>query len=236
MARNRSDRIDSVKLELLRKIGDGHYRPGDRFLSNRAIAAKYRVCYQTADRLVRELCQDGHLERRAASGTYLPGKKLVRRGACLCFHARARRPASFGARLLQELIDRLDQVGIEYRVVFDDEPMSSHSEGWYPVHWEWSRAPLPRTGLMLHRRPASGMDSTLWDSVTADDFSGGVCAAQVLRGHVERGSKWVVISGPSDDYRSSARVAGFCSQLPATIIEAGWFVEDGIRVARQVLD
>lgn len=227
----RSDRVEGVKAALVCRIAAG--RPGERFLSNRALAAKHGLSYQTADRLIRELCKEGYLERRPASGTYLPGRIAPMRGAFLGFHSRAQRSDSFGARLLMELTSRLDREGIPYRVAFDDEA-AALILGEYPVLWDWG-GDVPRSGLLLHRRPASGMDSTHWDSVTVDDFSGGVCAAQLLRERVPRGSRWVVLGGPHDDARSKARVEGFRSLLRAESIPAGWFTEDGERVATQVL-
>lgn len=235
MGRSRTDRIEEVRSQVLRKLSDGHHGPGTRFLSNRALATKYEISYQTADRLIRELCKEGHLVRRAASGTYIPGSSTSRNGAYLCFHSRARRSGSFGARLLEELIGRLNREGLPFQVVFDDEP-ASIPDGWYAVLWEWPHALNVSDGLLLHRRPASGMDSTHWDSVTVDDYSGGVCAAQVLRDRIPKGKKWVVVSGPKQDDRSDSRVAGFASLLSCEVVPAGWFTEDGERVAAQVIE
>src|SRR5690606_31690307 len=100
MARPRSEKVKQVKARLVARIHDGLHRPGDRFMSNRAIAEQFQISYQTADRLVRELCDEGLLVRRAQSGTYLPGERATRVGAQLVFHRRARRMGSFGARLL----------------------------------------------------------------------------------------------------------------------------------------
>jgi DNA-binding transcriptional regulator YhcF (GntR family) len=223
--------VQHVKAELIRRLNEGRYDAGQRFLSNRVLASRHDLSYQTADRLIRELAQEGYLERRAASGTYVPGRTPAAHGACLCLHSRSRRAGSFGERLLQELKARLGRDGISSVELFDDEADSDFPEGWYPVLWEWSGRSSPRGGLLLHRRPASGMDSTYWDSVTVDDFSGGVCAAQLLRMHVPQGRKWVVISGPQEDDRSEARVAGFCSVHSADVIPAGWFAADGERAA-----
>jgi len=234
MPRTRSDRVEDIKALLVRRLADGHYRPGERFLSNRAVSSRYGLSYQTADRLIREICAEGYLERRAASGTYLPGKTVSRPGVCLCFRARARLTESFGARLLQEMTFRLTREGIPFLVVYDDDPPQEFPENWYPVLWEWGSRRAPHEGLLLHRRPASGMDSANWDSVSVDHFSGGACAAQVLRNHVRRGSKWIVVSGPPDDYRSKARVAGFRSILKADVVPAGWTAEDGEQVGQTV--
>jgi DNA-binding transcriptional regulator YhcF (GntR family) len=235
VGRPRSEHVEGVKAILLGRLADGNCRAGERFLSNRALAAKHHLSYQTADRLIGELCREGFLERRPASGTYVPGQVKTCLGACLCFNARARRADSFGARLLRDLTARLAEEGVKFWVRFCDEPDAPIGDDWYPVLWEWTGRWPSRAGLLLHRRPAPGMDSTYWDSVTVDDHSGGVCAGQVLRQSAPKGGRWVVVSGPADDYSSRARVAGFRSIMRAKVIEGGWFSEDGSRVAPQVI-
>jgi hypothetical protein len=236
VARPRSDRVEEVKEALVQRLNGGHCRPGDRFLSNRVLANKYQLSYQTADRLIRELCREGYLERRKASGTYIPGRPIPNPGVCLCFHARSRRPESFGGYLLQEMTSQLAQERIPFRVVFDDQTDVVVPSHWYAVLWEWTISDTASSGLILHRRPAAGIDSTRWDSVSVDDYSGGVCAAQALGAQVSSGSNWVVMAGPAEDDRSRARVAGFTSLLPSKVVHAGWFSEDGERAATEVLD
>jgi DNA-binding GntR family transcriptional regulator len=58
---------------LLAGIQSASSHPGRKFMSNRAIARRYKISYQTADLLVRELAGEGLLDRRPASGTYITG-------------------------------------------------------------------------------------------------------------------------------------------------------------------
>src|SRR4051812_37706484 len=107
MARTRSAKVTHIKTELANRLRDGAYRPGDRFLSARELASGFSISYQTAHRLLDEMCSEGLVERRAASGTYVPGGESALSEVRLIFASRARRPQSFGARLLEGLTERL---------------------------------------------------------------------------------------------------------------------------------
>src|SRR5436190_10971201 len=109
MPRPRSEKVEEIKAKLITRLREGFYRAGDRFLSNRAVAQKFGISYQTAHRLVSELCAEEWLERRPASGTYIPGGKSRGDGVQFIFHKRATRAGSFGARLLAALCARLDR-------------------------------------------------------------------------------------------------------------------------------
>lgn len=226
---------------LVARLNDGLHRPGDRFLSNRAIADQYGVSYQTADRLVRELVAAGLLERRPASGSYVPGKRIDLRGVQLVFHRRARRAHSFGARLIEALTSRLDRERIDWTVTWSGNRPARVALDRYPIVWE-DPATLQRLiserrpALLLNNRPPAGLDSIYVDSVSVDDFSGGACAAQLLVGGRKPPLKLAVLSGPADDPRSQARVAGFLSIAKAQVVASpDWFYEGGLRVANQVI-
>ena len=131
----------------------------------------------------------------------------------------------------------------------------------YPIIWERPEAVdlairLKRTALVLNARPPAGIGATLIDSVSVDDFSGGAYAAQhliaqhlIVRGPGADGPKQepkrsrrpvrpvlAVLAGPKHDQRSAARVAGFLSVAPATVISSTtWFYEDALDVADQAL-
>lgn len=61
-------------------------------------------------------------------------------------------------------------------------------------------------------------------------------AAELLRRHVPAGGVWVILAGPPSDQRSQARVRGFLSRQPATVIAApNWYVQGGLTVAAKVL-
>jgi DNA-binding LacI/PurR family transcriptional regulator len=52
------------------------------------------------------------------------------------------------------------------------------------------------------------------DAVTTDDFSAGICAAQLLTARNSKGHCFAIITGPSNDSRSADRASGFFSRLP----------------------
>ncbi|PTY01790.1 hypothetical protein DB346_11415 [Verrucomicrobia bacterium LW23] len=333
MPRTRSDKVIELKHKLLRRIQEGFFRPGDRFLSIRAITERFEVSYQTAHRLIAELCQEGWIERRPCSGTYIAGQRIKLEGVRLLFHERARREGSFGARLLAQLQARLTEEGIWFETAFAGEregngvhhrstesPLGAGTQATerakesrpgsapataarlYPVMWECREAlslfsagratagirdedqsdgsagmqavhqrehqgvrhgmqsrgrtsaqerdagygpnaaeiaavaattqTLPEYALLLHDLGPSGLAGTFVDSISTDDFSGGLCAAEIMRmrGHT---SRTAVLAGPRKDYRSIRRVEGFMSLLPESheVWADGWFLEDGLRAA-----
>ena len=69
MARPRSEQTLLVKEKMIARLKGGFHPPGHRFFSNRGLAAQFGVSYQTADRLIRELVDEGWLERRPSAGT-----------------------------------------------------------------------------------------------------------------------------------------------------------------------
>lgn len=240
-----------MKARLEARISDGLHRPGDRFMSNRAIAERYGISYQTADRLVRELCAEGKLVRRAQSGTYLPGRRPTRVGAQLIFHMRGRRTGSFGARLLAELTARLDRERIAWKITWtDDRRPARLARDYFPVVWE-SAATIAaciereHPALLLNQRPPAGLAAIYLESVSTDDHGGGACAAQLLAraarrataaGPRSRRCAFAILSGPADDPRSNDRVRGFQSVSPATVIASqNWFYEGGCAVAAEAV-
>lgn len=238
MPRSRSKKVTELKAKLLTRIREGFFRPGDRFLSNRALAERFGVSYQTAHRLVGELCAEGWTERRPASGTYIAGKKSSLTGVQLLFHERARRAGSFGARLLEQLRLRLDREKIKYTVAFIRSRATPRPD-LFPVIWECEKAVLPRihTGnyaLLLNGLAPAGIAGTFIDTVAVDDFSGGVCAAEIFqtRGH----TRVAILAGPSTDPRSVKRVEGFHSLLPGTDVvwADDWFFESGVQAASRL--
>lgn len=202
------------------------------------------MSYQTAHRLIRELEAEGWLERRAASGTYVAGKQEIFRGVDLIFAERARRAGSFGARLLDLLRGALDRAGIEHRTRWDGAQIgpTDVGAGRYPIIWEQASlaeavAATRRFVLILEDRPVRGLAASYADSVSVDDFSGGVAAGEWLRDQVG-GARCAVLAGPEKDARNRLRVAGFLSVQPrARVVKAGsWFYEEGVKAAPRVLE
>lgn len=242
MPRPRSEKVHALKAKLIARLADGFHRPGDRFLSTRAVAVRHGVSYQTAHRIIAELRDEGHLERRPASGTYVAGHAKKLREVELWFHPRARRPDSFGANLLRLLERALTEAGIAHRICWAEEK-SLPAATAFPVLWEVP-ALVKRVmaaghyALLMNDRPSPGLAASLLDAVATDDFSAGACAAQVLTARRPRGRQFVIMSGPAQDARNSQRVSGFLSHLPrARVVPAGsWYFEDGHRVAPAVFE
>jgi DNA-binding transcriptional regulator YhcF (GntR family) len=242
MARVRSSRISEIKSKLTVRIRDGFHRPGEPFLSNRALAERYRVSYQTAHVLLEELVREGWLTRKASSGTFIAGsaEKLV--GAHLLFSARARTPGSFGANLLQRMTRVLKEAGVPVVQSWADGEVRLRAK-YFPVLWECTHvieriAPERRFCLLLHEAPPPGLAASYVDCVRTDDFSGGVCAAQVLLERQKDARGLAILAGPKDDRRSAQRVEGFLTAAPsARVIHAGgWFLEHGRAATPKLMD
>ncbi|HEV7301539.1 MAG TPA: substrate-binding domain-containing protein [Tepidisphaeraceae bacterium] len=243
MARPRTAHVELVKQKLIARLRDGLHRAGDRFFSTRAIASHYEISYQTADRLLRELVAEGHLERRHGSGTYLCGGGRALDSVQLVFNRRARRAGSFGARLMSTIEERLNRSAIRYtRHYVEPGEAVRLAASAYPILWESpdtaaSLAAQRRSGLLLNDRPAAGLGALLIDSVSVDDALGGACAAELIGQRLTKRSRVAVLAGPWDDARSAMRVSGFTSRVtPASVIHTtSWFREDAIGPAQAVL-
>jgi len=239
MPRPRSPAVTLVKEKLIARLKDGLHRPGQRFFSNRALAEHFGLSYQTAHRLNVELQREGWLERRTASGTYVAGVARAVRGAELIFHPRARREGSFGARLLAGLKAELTEAGVAVRVSWGAERAPDAT--WLPVVWEVTEPALRaaaerRFSVLLNDQPPPGIAASYIDSVSTDDFSGGVVAGELLRA-LAPSRKLAVLAGPRVDRRSRERVDGFQTQVPKTDVfwAAGWFAEDAERTAPRLV-
>jgi hypothetical protein len=234
-------RTQAIYDDLKRRLSSPLHRPGERFLSNRALAHNYAISYQTADRMLRQLVDEGLLVRRDRSGTYLPGRRSSLAGVQLIFHGRAGRIGSFGHKLLVLLTNAFAQRRVPVRVDVADARVKLR-DGMLPIIWEHPRA-LARVierqarTILLNDRPIPGPSALHIDSVSVDDFNGGVCAAEIVRHwlHGQRGGSVAVLAGPAGDSRSAERVAGFTSRLKAQVISAGgWDAAAGRRAARKL--
>ena len=234
MARPRSEQTHLVKEKMIARLKGGFHPPGQRFFSNRGLAAQFWISYQTADRLIRELVEEGWLERRPSAGTYVSGKAVAWQGAALVFHERAKRAGSFGARLLEDLTQALTQSGIASKKIWSRDEDLVLNDRWLPVLWECPQTMASLAGarrflLVLNDTPPPGLASSYVDSVACDDFSGGAAAAELLRG----AGNTAVLAGPESDHRSRQRVAGFRSvSARAKVFWAeSWDAEDAAKLA-----
>ena len=240
MPNRRTRKTDEVKQRLLARLRNGFYQPGDRFLSNRDVVELFGVSYQTAHRLIAELCAEGVLQRRPQSGTYVPGGVRHLVGAQILFHPRAATESSFGSKLLTQLTRRLDTDRIDWTLeLVEGSPTISSDR--VAVVWELpeSLAACARQNVsvvLVNDRPRAGLDALFVDSVSTDDFAGGVCAAQLLLAQTGARNGFAVLGGPADDPRNRQRVEGFLSVAGAQVVEAqSWFFEGGYASAPRVV-
>ncbi|MSU48800.1 MAG: GntR family transcriptional regulator [Opitutus sp.] len=243
MSRPKSAHVLDVKAVLAARLRSGAAHPGGRFLSTRAVAQRFSVSYQTAHRLLAELEVEGLLRRQAASGSYVPGARVTLRGAQLIFHPRARRKGSFGAHLLERLEAALTAQGIAFVRNWPDPDRAPRLRAdHYPVVWECpaavqTAASARKFALSLNDRPPFGLGGTYIDAVTTDDFSGGACAAELLKERTGRADGFAVLGGPADDPRSVQRVAGFRAHVGVAkvVCATSWYVEAGRDKAAAIL-
>ncbi len=234
MGRRPRGEIDGIRETLRAMVSDEFRRAGQRFVSARYLAERFHVSYQTAHRLLTELQSEGFIIRQAGSGSFIAGQKKSLRSALLIFAGRARRSGSFGELLLRHLVLRIETMALPFEVKFGHIALKEIREDAYPVLWELPRlmqdlAADYRFSLVLHDKPPAGIGSLFTDSISVDDFSGGLAAGQVLTRHSPR--RPVVIGGPASDRRSQDRIAGFRQIFPAAkVITAGsWFFRTAVR-------
>ena len=239
MPRPRTSYVQELKTKLIHRIQHGFYRPGARFFSNRDLAKRFGVSYQTAHVLINELATEGWLERRLASGTYIPGDHELMVGVQLVFNARGKRAASFGNQLMKQMTARLDVEGIHWQMNWVNNGARLRRD-LFPVIWEVPGI-LERLrshyALLLNDQPPAGIVSSYVDSLSTDDFSGGVCASQWLKELVEPRAQFAVLAGPKTDRRSVQRVNGFTSLVPGAVVcwSKSWFYEDGLVTASDIM-
>lgn len=239
-----------VKQKLAARLNDGLHRPGHRFMSNRAIAEQFGVSYQTAHRLACELAAEGLLERRPFAGTFVAGRRRGFRGVHLIFNARAGRRGSFGHRLATMLKAGFAAAGLPVRISWVGAGAVPGmlpgagvelSDMQYPILWEVPEmtAQVGRWGgygLLLNDRVPRGLSSLRIDTITIDDFLGGVLAAEIIAGKVDGKARCVVFAGPRDDGRSQARVCGFRERRAARVVHAPtWYLDDAAAAAARCL-
>lgn len=243
MASHHYQRLSRIKDELIHRIQGGHYLSGDRFFSNRALAVRYGVSYQSAHRLIGELVAEGMLERRERSGTYILGQCLQPDHCLLLFNERAAASDHFGSRLLESVKTILEEHKIPLQVRFETlQNTANIPASAFPVLWE---CPHQLSGLLRERRPGLLLGNTpppgracgLVESITVDDFSGGAAAAEIIAEKCSSAGNIFVIAGPIDDARSRQRVEGFRSIHPRSRVffAEGWYLEHGRAISSEVL-
>jgi DNA-binding transcriptional regulator YhcF (GntR family) len=234
MGRRPRGEIDKIRASLRVMVSDEFRRAGHRFVSARYISQRFKVSYQTAHRLLTELEGDGFIIRRAGSGSFIAGHQNTLQSALLIFARRAKRSGSFGDLLLRQLVGKMEAMELPFEVTFGGITPKHVREDVYPVLWESPRLMHDlsadyRFSLVLHDKPPAGIGSLFTDSISVDDFSGGITAGQILSRYSPR--RPVVIGGPAADARSQSRIEGFRQIFPcAQVIEAGtWFFRSAVQ-------
>ena len=234
MGRRPRGEIDKIRASLRVMVSDEFRRAGQRFVSARYISQRFKVSYQTAHRLLTELEGDGFIIRRAGSGSFIAGHQNTLQSALLIFARRAKRSGSFGDLLLRQLVAKMKAMEIPFEVIFGGITPKHVREDVYPVLWESPRLMHDlsadyRFSLVLHDKPPAGIGSLFTDSISVDDFSGGITAGQILSRYSPQ--RPVVIGGPAADARSQSRIDGFRQIFPsAQVIEAGtWFFRSAVQ-------
>ncbi|MEM1211601.1 MAG: substrate-binding domain-containing protein [Planctomycetota bacterium] len=234
----RTVRVQTVEAALRQRAANPLRLPGERFFSARQVATRFGVCYQTADRLLAVLADEGLVERRGRSGTYLAGSTVRVRRPTLRLHPRAENAHGFGGKLRVALTETLTQQGHGTRVLYDGADRLADDE--LPIIWDQPEladrcVAEARPAVLVNDRPRHGWGGSQIDCVGADDFAGGALAADVIQKVLPKGRR-VILAGPRGDRRSDERIAGFRSRSRATVIHAdSWYRDAGRRVADRVL-
>jgi len=224
MPRQATARIKQIEAQLRLRLNAGFLLPGETFFSARQLAAQFKVSYQTAHRILSRLENEGLVTRQVGAPTRVAGMSPAYRSVALLFASRAQRKSSFGHRLHALLSNTLDLAGITATTQFRDAIHAFPVEA-YPVVWEASLEPealasLSGHCLFLNAKPVLGLMSRLVDSITVDDFSGGLAAGELLS-RLYACQRVAIIAGPKTDDRSRQRVAGFLTEHPnAAVIYA----------------
>ena len=236
----RSKRVQSVLLDLKARLSSRLHRPGDRFATAREIADQYNVSYQTAHRVLADLAEQGLIERRPRSGSFIAGSTPRPTHVQLVMHARADNPHGFGGKLCDYLIKALGCAAIECKQTNDTTSLDPNA---LPVIWESPQAvdacvAQHRPGILVNERPKPSWGSSLLDSICTDDFAGGALAADTLLRGSEPPYRFAILAGPKEDRRSDERIAGFLSRIDHAMIEHAdnWHRDAGRRAACKLID
>jgi DNA-binding LacI/PurR family transcriptional regulator len=146
-------------------LAEGDYRPGDRFPSQYELAKRFKTSPLTAREAVAPLVQEGLLERRFGSGTFVlrtRPEKFV--GVCTVMDISHPALSPFFLHVIQAVRRRLEAKGLRTRFY------AGHAApfGPPPRAWEGSDLPTDLSAGRLAGMVMVGTDPRLTASVTAD--------------------------------------------------------------------
>lgn len=187
MPRGRGPKYIETKRILIQRLGSAYFPPGSRFATTRSVAQTFRISQQTAQSLLSELAEEGYLERRSKSGTFLPGSTTEFRRVCLVFDPSRNSPHSFGAVFLPRLTKALSERSIPWHLVWANKWSGAPKQD-YVVLWERGGDKIQRhlavtrqRGLILDAAPGTAASLKYFDSVSIDHFASGIMAGQILQ-------------------------------------------------------
>ncbi len=228
MARTRSNRIHTIKKELIERLNFGFCRPGSRFMSNRELSIRLGVSYQTAHRLISELTDEGWLHRIPSSGTYVARSPLPD-GVALVFHPNTLKN-NFGGILLEKLKNRFDHEQISYELV-QGVSFDQYMGGKYNIVWgrEYDLRKLYshlNYSLMIDATPEDGLNAVFTDCISVDHKAAGRHCAQILNKRY-RARKILVLAGQRNNGQYIHQLEGFRQVYPNfhVLYQADWSYE-----------
>ncbi|WP_309383758.1 GntR family transcriptional regulator [Cerasicoccus frondis] len=221
MAGKRSQRIIEIKEELVQRVQNGRRRPGNWFFSNRELAKQFNISYQTAHRLITELCQEGYIHRTPASGTYVASEQRPPIGVAVYLHPASHVEFSYGWIFKQRLIERLEREGIDYEVRISDS-FCEYVPDRFAIIWA-NRFDLRKIysdlhySLLIDQVPDSGLCSVFTDSIRLNFESAGRTAGELmkLRKDIE---KPLILCGPLASVDIRDILNGFLSVFPDALV------------------
>ncbi|GHB93412.1 GntR family transcriptional regulator [Cerasicoccus arenae] len=217
MAGKRSQRIQDIKEELVERVKTGRRRPGNWFFSNRELAGQYQISYQTAHRLITELCQEGYIHRTPASGTYVASEQRPPEGVTLYLHPESTEEKSYGGILKQRMIDRLEQENISYDIRISSS-FTEYMPNRFAIIWA-NRFDLRKFysdlhySLLIDQVADSGLCSVFTDSLRLDFVSAGRTAGELMNLRKDI-SKPLILCGPLSCDSMRSILEGFQGVCP----------------------
>lgn len=164
-SRTTQSRHQRIAVQLRQMLADGNYRPGDRFPSQYELAERFKTSPLTAREAVAPLVEEGLLERRFGSGTFVLRTHIETFiGVCTAMDISHPALSPFFLHLIQGVRRSLEAKGHRTRFY------TGHAApfGAPPEHWEGADLPADLAARKLSGIAMIGTDPNLSASVLAE--------------------------------------------------------------------
>lgn len=162
-ARTTQSRHQRIAVQLRRMLADGNYQPGDRFPSQYELARRFKTSPLTAREAVAPLVEQGLLERRFGSGTFVLRTKVEQFiGVCTAMDISHPALSPFFLHVIQAVRRSLERKGLRTRFY----PGHAAPFGPPPERWESADLPADLAAQRLSGLVMVGTDPRLSASVT----------------------------------------------------------------------